>query len=135
MQMHISQKLKVNIILLAAVFLTASILYLSLIRTDDLPSLEVKSMDKFYHALAYFSLTLSWLAYITFRYPKVKSKYLILVLGLILCFGIIIEVLQKTFTNYRMFDYQDIIANSIGVALSYLFYVFILKRSLDKKLW
>jgi len=110
--------LKVRVILLIAVSVTLSILFLSLIRLDDLPDLEVKQMDKYYHTFAYFVLTLSWIAYFKIRNKKLKINFLFyIVIGLIL-FGIVIEVLQRALTDYRLLDYQDMIANTIGVILA-----------------
>jgi len=117
-QMPIDHTLKVRVILLIAVSVTLSILFLSLIRLDDLPDLEVKQMDKYYHTFAYFVLTLSWIAYFKIRNKKLKINFLFyIVIGLIL-FGIVIEVLQRALTDYRLLDYQDMIANTIGVILA-----------------
>jgi VanZ family protein len=116
--MPIDHTLKVRVILLIAVSVTLSILFLSLIRLDDLPDLEVKQMDKYYHTFAYFVLTLSWIAYFKIRNKKLKINFLFyIVIGLIL-FGIVIEVLQRALTDYRLLDYQDMIANTIGVILA-----------------
>ncbi len=117
-QMPIDHTLKVRVILLIAVSVTLSILFLSLIRLDDLPDLKVKQMDKYYHTFAYFVLTLSWIAYFKIRNKKLKINFLFyIVIGLIL-FGIVIEVLQRALTDYRLLDYQDMIANTIGVILA-----------------
>jgi len=45
----------------------------------------------------------------------------------IVTFGIIIEVLQLTLTDYRTFDWWDAFANSIGALLGVLAFDFLRK--------
>ena len=128
MLMLISHTLKVKIILLIAVSLTAAILFLSLIRVDNLPDLQVKEMDKYYHSFAYFILTMSWLSFFQVRDNTLKKKLLILISIALTIFGIVIELLQRILTNYRLFDYQDMIANTIGVLIATLLFLGIRKK-------
>ncbi len=122
-QMPIDHTLKVRVILLIAVSATLSILFLSLIRLDNLPELEVKEMDKYYHSFAYFVLTLSWIAYFKTRNKTLKINILFyIVLGLTI-FGIVIEILQRALTDYRLLDHQDMIANLIGIILGTILFL------------
>ncbi len=114
--------------LLIAVSLTLAILFLSLTRVDNLPDLKVKQMDKYYHVVAYFSLTMSWLSFLQVKIKKLKSKFLILIIFALIFFGIIIEILQTTLTNYRLFDYQDMIANTIGVITATILFLAVRKK-------
>ncbi|WP_298991492.1 VanZ family protein [uncultured Polaribacter sp.] len=89
--------------------------------------IEIKHIDKGYHSIAYFVLTLSWL--LSF-YKKPNKKYLIVILCIIL--GIIIEVLQDTITVYRTADYFDVLANSVGVLFALvIFNIFLRKKTIN----
>lgn len=110
-------------LILFSVAITIGILLLSLYRMPS-TGINFTHIDKGYHSLAYFVLTLSWL--FTF-YKKPQKRYLI-VFGCIIL-GIIIEVLQHALTIYRTGDYLDVIANSIGALLAlFVFNLFLKKR-------
>ena len=126
--MLIKPTLKVRIVLLIAILITAGILFLSLIRVNNMPQLDVKSIDKYYHLVAYFFLTLSWLVYFNTKYKKLKNNYLILIILILTIFGIVVEVLQRIITDYRLFDYQDMIANTIGVLFATSLFLAIRKK-------
>lgn len=126
--MLIDRTLKVRITLLIAVSVTLSILFLSLIRLDNLPELEVREMDKFYHSFAYFVLTLSWVSYFEIRNKTLKTIFLSYIIVALIIFGIVIEILQRALTDYRLFDYQDMIANTIGIILGTLLFIAIRKK-------
>ncbi|PQJ79482.1 VanZ family protein [Polaribacter porphyrae] len=113
---HIKVLLKDNFIFIA-IILTIVILCLSLIKTPSTVKIDVKNVDKVFHALAYFTLTISWL--FSF-YKKPNKKYAIVISCII--FGIIIEALQNILTNYRTADYLDIFANSLGALFALVFF-------------
>jgi len=105
--------------LILAVALTVLITLLSLLSISEyVPDLKISYQDKLEHFIAYFVLGLSWFL-VNKRYLK-TSKYL--VACCVVIYGIIIEILQDTITNYRSFDYYDIVANTFGVLVA--FYVF-----------
>jgi len=109
-----------------AIAITLVILYLSLMKMPN-TGIEIKHIDKGYHSIAYFVLTLSWL--LSF-YKKPNKKYLIVILCIIL--GIIIEVLQDTITVYRTADYFDVLANSVGVLFALvIFNIFFRKKTIN----
>lgn len=85
---------------------------------------QLSHSDKWQHAFAYFTLAICWL----FALYRKTNKYYI-VFGCIM-FGIIIEVLQSTVTNYRTGDYLDVVANSIGIFIGLLFFNQISKKNL-----
>mgnify|MGYP006430355575 CR=1 FL=1 len=114
--------------LLISITLTLFILFLSLIRVDDLPDLKVKEMDKYYHSFAYFTLTFSWLSFFQIKNKTLNKKFLFLIIIALTIFGIVIEVLQRYLTNYRLFDYQDMIANTIGVLIASSLFLGIRKK-------
>lgn len=119
---HIKTLLKDNSFKIA-IIITIAIVCLSLIRMPKVP-FTFSNVDKVYHIIAYFTLSMSWL----FSYYKQPQKKYLIIIGCIL-FGIIIEVLQSTLTVYRTGDYLDVIANSTGVLLALLIFNLISKKN------
>lgn len=118
---HIKNLLKANILIIA-ILVTISIVYLSLMKMPNY-NVSIAHADKWQHSIAYFTLSICWL----FSFYKKKVKYL--VVSICILFGIIIEILQHTITNYRTGDYFDIVANSIGVILGLVLFNQILKKN------
>ena len=105
-----------------AILLTILVLYLSLMPTDNLPSLEVGQVDKLYHLIAYTFLSSSWFLYFIFFKDEQKTKRLALVISSLILFGIIIEVLQSNLTDYRTFDWWDVVSNTIGIFIAFILF-------------
>ena len=105
--------------LIVAIGISLSIIALSLISVNVIPSTRIKVSDKFLHAFAYFILIWSWM--VVFREKKtLKSKLLLIITLTIL--GIILEALQGGITNYRTADFYDVVANTIGIILATLLF-------------
>ncbi|MAZ27391.1 MAG: hypothetical protein CL868_09990 [Cytophagaceae bacterium] len=80
---------------------------------------QENSPDKFYHITATFLLFMAWFTYgymIALR-QKPFPRVLIIISLLTFCYGMIIEVLQGTFTTYRTADGYDLLANSVGILI------------------
>jgi len=106
-----------------AVFITISILFGSLVKSEFIVVESISVSDKTYHLIAYFLLMLSWL-YAFFKKEKFQEYVKYIILGCFI-FGIIIEILQGVITSYRTASYLDIVANTIGVLLAVvIFHVF-----------
>jgi len=106
-----------------AVFITISILFGSLVKSEFIVVESISVSDKMYHLIAYFLLMLSWL-YAFFKKEKFQEHVKYIILGCFI-FGIIIEILQGIITSYRTASYLDILANTIGVLLAVvIFHVF-----------
>lgn len=72
--------------------------------------------DKMLHAGAYFGLGFLWFFYYMFIRPEERyKKGFLKLVGILVLFGMFIEVLQGTLTDYRQPDWADILANTIGV--------------------
>ena len=114
--------LKVRLLfLLSAILYTGIILYLSLINLADTPVKDLGMSDKIMHGGAYLGLGLLWMVYGLFSFERERLFKKIVVISLIsIAFGIFIEVLQDTMTDYRQLDFYDILANSIGVLVAAL---------------
>ncbi len=84
--------------------------------------------DKMLHGFAYFILTLLWLFYYLMKNARIsnfKWKFFNISV-LVIVFGMLIEVLQGVLTRYRHPDWADVLANSIGVFIAFLFCTFFL---------
>ncbi|MGB1042951.1 MAG: VanZ family protein [Tenacibaculum sp.] len=119
---HIKNLLKDNLNIIA-ILLTISIAILSLIKIEKQP-IQVNGLDKIEHALAYFVLTLLWL--LALKKSKIRG-----IVVIICCFlyGIVIEVLQVTTTSYRSGEILDVVANSTGILIAYIIYLYFFKKN------
>ena len=113
---HIKNCLLSNVLLIALT-ITLSIVFLSLFNTNRLPQTSIKVSDKLLHALAYLVLFWGWMA--VFRKSKTLKTAFSLFLVL-LFFGIIIELLQGNLTAYRTADWKDVVANTTGLVLGFI---------------
>jgi len=87
---------------------------MSLIPVPEQLNIEINHFDKIEHTLAYF-LLMAWFSQLYYS----KSVRLFYVVGFILM-GVVIEILQGV-GEIRMFDPFDMLANSFGVLLAWLF--------------
>ena len=115
----------VRIFLLIAVVYTLIIATLSLIPLGRISLGGFNPTDKMLHGVAYFILTLLWLFYYLMKKSEIRNyKWEFFnISALVIVFGMLIEVLQGALTSYRQPDWADILANSIGVLISFLFCV------------
>jgi VanZ family protein len=95
----------------------AALTYGSLGNVSGVPELGFSFDDKIYHFLAYAVLTLILYNYLTTT--TVKHNILLSV-TIAVIYGIIIEVLQSTVTDFRTPDYYDVIANTTGALFTML---------------
>ncbi len=93
--------------------LVVLVLYLSLTSSPVDLELDVPYQDKFFHALAYFTL-MAWFAQI---YHGRLQRYIIAI-GFVLM-GVLLEYLQG-FDPNRYYEFADMLANSFGVALAFV---------------
>lgn len=93
--------------------LMAFIIYMSLTSEPVEIELDLPYQDKFFHALAYFSL-MGWFAQIF----HVQSQRVAFAIAFILM-GAILEYMQS-FDPARYYETEDMIANTLGVAIAVL---------------
>ena len=113
---HIKSLLENNAYLIA-ISLTILIAYLSLSNPVDLKiPIKINFLDKILHAIAYFSLTISWMFALR-NYSK--RKYIVIIIFL---YGILMEYMQFWLTNNRQKDIYDVAANTFGIIIAVIFY-------------
>lgn len=85
---------------------------------------EFSPTDKMMHASAYFVLGLVWMFYFLVKNTQDfnLNKVFFYISVVVIAFGMLIEVLQGTLTEYRTPDWADILANSIGVLIALVFW-------------
>jgi VanZ family protein len=104
-----------------AVGITLIITFLSLFRVSPvIPKLNLNHADKYQHAVAYFVVTLSWIW--SFQTRNNNKSMQLWILFAVFFFGVLMEVLQEVMTNYRTADVFDVLANTSGIVLAYLFF-------------
>jgi VanZ family protein len=116
-----------SIWLTLAISWTSIILFLCLIESSELPSLNVKieGIDKGIHFIFHFLFTFLWSVYIYSINKNInRNKIVKVILGSIV-FGVLIEIIQEFFTTTRQADSKDILANTLGALVAgILFYYY-----------
>jgi VanZ family protein len=103
----------------SAILWTGVILFLCLIKSSDLPKVNIENLDKVIHAFLHFVFTSLWFLYFKKQWSGL-SKYRLLGFSLIcsFIFGIAIELMQQYFTTTRTADVFDVLANLSGSVLA-----------------
>lgn len=103
---------------------TGLIIFVCLIKSSDIPQIDLPYVDKVLHACMHFVFTLLWFFYFKKRIGNLTNFKLLLVsLVLSVLFGIVIELMQKFFTVTRNADLFDVIANLCGASLAVILIV------------
>jgi len=112
---------------------TAVVTTLSLIKLGKISVGDFNPTDKMMHTSAYLVLGFVWFFYYVMKKSHDNSYKtdLLKITALIVAFGMLIEVLQGTITSYRTPDWFDILANSFGVFIALLIFIFF-KKSFNR---
>lgn len=103
------------------------VLVMSLLPSRDLPNALIEVSDQLLHASIYVAWTmLACWGYVQVNSGMKRSAYLT-VLVCALVFGLGVEFAQKYLTDYRHFEWADMLANTTGSLLG-LTIVFVLSR-------
>jgi VanZ family protein len=109
-----------------SILIALIIMYLSLANAhtfDKAPFIDIPNIDKAVHFCMYFGLML---VIILENKNSIKSIGHLFLLGLIpLSFGILMEILQATLTVTRSGSFFDALANSAGILVSILLWLWI----------
>ncbi len=109
---------------IGAIVWTITIVYFSLINSNNIPDVKIFSWDKIVHAAVYFILVVLFI----FGF-KPKANNLIFVLIACILLGVLLEFLQGFMKEGRSADIADAIANSVGVFAGYYVCIKVLKIS------
>jgi VanZ family protein len=115
-----------NYFLYIALCLTTVITIGSLISMKDVVETKINFFDKIIHVGAYLILTLSWLLSYRSNAKSLKNHFLIAIA--VFVYGIIIEVLQATFTSNRQADIYDVFANLVGITISFFIFAVVYQK-------
>ena len=107
-----------QVFLYAAIFWSILIIYFCLKNANDLRHINIVGFDKVIHVVFHFVFTVLWFLYVQKKF--ISTKKIRLALGSFVfsfLFGIVIEIMQETFTTTRSADLFDILANLLGAFL------------------
>jgi VanZ family protein len=94
-------------------------MFFCLIKSNDIPQVSIRYLDKIVHAFFHFVFTLLWFLFLRKQFINAKiSKILISSAVFSLFFGILIEILQELSTTTRHADFFDVLANLSGATLA-----------------
>lgn len=113
-----------NTTLSLAIGWTFLILVLCLVKFNKLPSVQVSGVDKYVHFTFHFTFTLLWGFYNRLCLGQWVLKSCLIIVCLSIGYGILIEILQETFTQTRKADIMDVAANAAGAIVAFLVLVF-----------
>jgi VanZ family protein len=106
---------------------TLLIAVLCLVKFGSLPSFSVSSADKYIHIILHFGFTLFWGFYFSQKQNQIALPTIINIVILSVLYGILVEVLQETFTTTRHADIFDVLANLVGALIALGVFTFIKK--------
>src|SRR5690554_4312449 len=105
-------------VLWLAILYSIAITVLFLMPTNQLPSVGLAGIDKIIHILIFLFLTILWqLVVFKRRGDRLTTKSSFLLLGVVIMFGILIEVLQGEVTVSRTANFYDVLADLVGAGI------------------
>lgn len=104
-----------HIVFWLALLWTGVVLFLCLVQSDKLPTVNIVNLDKLVHAFFHFVFTSLWILFFKtqIKAPNSYKPYVISFLFSAL-FGITIEIMQGEYTTSRKEDALDVVANMAG---------------------
>jgi VanZ family protein len=101
--------------LFAALSWTSFIFFLCLVKSSQIPVINIVNFDKLVHASFHFVFTILWFLYFKQQFKKRhNNESLVFVFLLSVGYGIGIEIAQLLFTATRSADPLDVVANIVG---------------------
>jgi VanZ family protein len=98
---------------------TVLMLYVCLIKSSDVPSINIVGIDKVIHILLHLVFTFFW-GITMLKNGKLTSFSKVMKVAFLLSFvfGLLIEFMQGYFTTTRSADVTDVLANLLGTLLA-----------------
>jgi VanZ family protein len=93
-----------------------TISFLLLMPGENIPNsgIDIPHLDKYLHFIMFAVLSFLFLLQKVKRKQKVTIREKIAVCLVIVCFGLIVEIIQECFILDRHFDWWDVVANTLG---------------------
>lgn len=105
-----------------------------LIQVDGIvKEVHIKNADKIFHFFSFLVLAFLWYITLVYKFKLNKTKSIVNAFLISVSFGIIIEVLQGSFTVNRQSDIKDVFADTLGALLVSLI-IYFKDRKLIKKI-
>lgn len=105
-----------------------------LIQIDSVvEEVHIKNADKIFHFVSFLVLAFLWYVTLVNTFKSNKTKSIINAFLISVAFGIIIEILQGSFTVSRQSDIKDVFADTLGALLVSLV-IYFKNRNLIKKI-
>lgn len=88
---------------------------------DQVSILKIPYIDKIIHFIWYYVLYLLWYSFILNQNPKyINLYYRFILIACIICFGLLIELIQPFIFIKRSAEFKDFIADCIGAILAFI---------------
>lgn len=105
-----------------------------LIQIDSVvEEVHIKNADKIFHFFSFLVLAFLWYVALVNTFKLNKTTSIVNAFLISVAFGIIIEILQGSFTVNRQSDIKDVFADSLGALLVSLI-IYFKNRKLIKKI-
>ncbi len=118
--------------LIIAIGYTLALVIASLAKVKDVPDLGISFADKIFHFGAYAMMTVIWFNYFFTLKMTTKAESIIIAVIIAVILGMIIELLQGTITESRQADFNDVIANNIGILIAAVILWFLPTKDVKK---
>lgn len=119
--------------LFAALSWTSFIFFLCLVKSSQIPVINIVNFDKLVHASFHFVFTILWFLYFKQQFKKShNNESLVFVFALSVGYGIAIEIAQLLFTATRSADPLDVVANIVGAIAGISTIAIVLKFMVSK---
>jgi VanZ family protein len=103
----------------AALTWTGLIVFFCLIKSSDIPAIQITNLDKVVHSFFHLVFTSLWFFFFKKQINSSSIfKPLVVSFMLSIFFGIAIEIAQALFTTTRKGDLFDVLANLSGATLA-----------------
>lgn len=123
MMLPIKSLLGHKYLFILAVIFQVGVTVMMLISSSGLPGVEIPFFDKIAHMGVYAVSLLLWV-FVFFKSVLKKNTLVSRVFGVLLLYGMVIEVVQGKWIPDRSFDLWDVMANILGMTIGILvFYI------------
>ena len=107
------------LLFLVALLWTGIVTYFCLIKSSDIPAINIPNLDKCIHVFFHFVFTFLWILFFRKQIQTDNlKKPLLYSFMLSFVFGITIEILQELVTTTRSADLFDVVANLTGAIIA-----------------